>query len=103
MNAVGQGEQYVSEDKIDHLAPPPGHLGPHARRSDFHCPDDGENSKDFGHDGSGGGGEEELMIWDHHRQLIWNLLLRGDAGVGVGAGGGLEEDGERSGAWGTGA
>jgi len=36
-------------------------------------------------------------------QLIWNLLLRGDAGVGVGAVGGLEEDWERSGARGTGA
>jgi len=64
MNAIGQGEQYVSEDDIDHLAPPPGHLGPHARRSDLHCPDDGENSGDFGHDGSGGGEEEELMNID---------------------------------------
>jgi len=51
MNAIGQGDQYVPEDDIDHLAPPPGHLGPHARRSDLHCPDDGENSGDFGHEG----------------------------------------------------
>jgi len=53
----------------------------------------------------GRGGVERKNIDDlgPSPQLIWNLLLRGDAGVGVGAVGGLEEDWERSGARGTGA